>query len=341
MKRPLIIGFMLLLVVAAGWGLARFIDEPPTEKDKIRIGWQTAWATQGQLVQVLKNTDVLEDHLIRAAYEPASYGGPLNEAALSGNVDVIFTADQPAIILISKSRGEWVIVSRLMYNRVGIYVPPFSEINQLSELRSQTLAVPFGAAAQRFALQELRDAGLTSGTDINVINLGVAEQMSLVDTRQGSAWGGEGNKIAAIATFDPAAATLQTEKKAVPLAIGNVVSVVVMRRGFIEENPEAARRFLAAYTEAWGLYQSDQGQANEWFVDDSNLQFTDEALALAASVEPNLDTAIASERRFNFSASDYEVMSQASQFLADQGLIDEVIDVQEHLDLQFLPEMYR
>ncbi len=64
---------------------------------QIRIGWQTPWATQGQLTQVLKHTDILKNNHIVGDFKGFSYGGPLNEAALANEVDVIFTADQPAI----------------------------------------------------------------------------------------------------------------------------------------------------------------------------------------------------------------------------------------------------
>src|SRR5437660_11264097 len=89
----------------------------------IRIGWQVPWATQGQIVEVLKHTDILQKHALRGEFKGFTYGAPLNEAALGGEVDVFFTADQPAATLLSRS-GDFRIVSRLMYNRVATYVPP-------------------------------------------------------------------------------------------------------------------------------------------------------------------------------------------------------------------------
>ncbi len=100
---------------------------PQTTSDKmnIRVGWQIPWATEGQLVQVMKHNELLEKEGFTPEYIGFTYGGPLNEAALAKKVDVIFTADQPAAILFSKS-DDWVIVARLMYNRVSLYVPPNS-----------------------------------------------------------------------------------------------------------------------------------------------------------------------------------------------------------------------
>ena len=113
----------------------------------IRIGWQIPWATQGQLTQILKHTDILEKNGLKAEFKGFNYGPPLNEAALAGEVDVIFTADQPAATLLTKN-PNWVIIGRLMYNRVSLYVPPKSAITSVADLRGKTVAMPFGAAAQ-------------------------------------------------------------------------------------------------------------------------------------------------------------------------------------------------
>ena len=54
---------------------------------------------------------------------------PLNEAALAGEVDVLFTADQPALALCHRDR-KWKMIGRLMYNRVGTFVP-FSSFDSI------------------------------------------------------------------------------------------------------------------------------------------------------------------------------------------------------------------
>src|SRR4030043_148113 len=111
---------------------------------KIRIGWQTPWATQGQLTQTLKHTQILQNNGLQAEFKGFSSGAPLNEAALAGEVDIIFTGDQPAATLLAKS-DDWVIIGRLMYNRVSLYVPSNSPIKSVADLNGKTVAMPFGA----------------------------------------------------------------------------------------------------------------------------------------------------------------------------------------------------
>jgi ABC-type nitrate/sulfonate/bicarbonate transport system substrate-binding protein len=71
----------------------------------VRIGWQIPAATQGQVLQVLKRTSVLEGHGLKPIFVPFSYGGPQVEAAFAGELDVFFSGDQPALNLIARG-GE-------------------------------------------------------------------------------------------------------------------------------------------------------------------------------------------------------------------------------------------
>ncbi|MCG8351590.1 MAG: hypothetical protein MI924_27805, partial [Chloroflexales bacterium] len=54
----LALGIVILLISACGSSVAP--AAAPAAQTPIRIGWQTTWATQGQIVQALDKTNVLE-----------------------------------------------------------------------------------------------------------------------------------------------------------------------------------------------------------------------------------------------------------------------------------------
>src|SRR3989338_1727217 len=149
-KNQKIIAIIFIFIVLGGLYLIFNTKQENSDLTSIRIGWQIPWATQGQLTQILKHTDILKNNSLKAEFNGFTFGGPLNEAALAKQVDVIFTADQPAATLLSKN-PNWVIIGRLMYNRVSLYVPPKSSIETVADLRGKTVGMPFGAAAQRMA----------------------------------------------------------------------------------------------------------------------------------------------------------------------------------------------
>ncbi len=291
------------------------VEEPTLQP--IRIGWQTTWATQGQLAVILMKTDILRQSGFEPEFVGFSYGGPLNEGALAGEVDVLFTADQPAIALMSRAE-DWQVVGRLMYNRVGTFVPPESSVQTPAELTGKTVAIPFGAAAHRETLSAIRAAGLDPDADVNAVNLGLQELISVIGAgSEEGRWG----TIDAGSAWDPAYADLEHREVVRTIASGVVTSVVVMDQDFVATHPDADRRFMTAMREAYGWYRAHTPQANQWFKAESKLPFDVEVLDLAASVEPNLKVGKASDIRVSLTEEDIAGMQAAADFMVEAQLL--------------------
>lgn len=338
MKKITIVSAGLLLFIVLGFYI--WSNKEGGKKDNIsdnikpisiRIGWQIPWATQGQLAQILKHTNILDKHGLSGDFKGFNYGGPLNEAALAKQVDVIFTADQPVATLLNKS-SDWVIIGRLMYNRVSLYVPPGSPITKVSDLRGKTVAMPFGAAAQRMALKEEKDAGLDPANDVKNINLDIYEQSDLVKDPNATKWG----EIDALAGFDPTPAILEEKGLIRNLAVGKVVSVIVMSKDFIRLHPEAPVRFLQSFYDSYDYYRNNVKEANDWFTKESNLSITPKALQLAANIEPNLQVKSKEDIRLGFNDDDYNILQEAADFIYDQSLVKTKVNMKDYIDLLYL-----
>lgn len=318
------------VVVAAVAVMFYATSGTPSEKTGIRIGWQIPWATQGQLTQTLKHTDLLEKNGLTGEFKGFSYGGPLNEAAVAGEVDVIFTADQPAAALLAKS-DKWKIIGRLMYNRTSLYVPPNSPIKEVKDLKGKTVAMPFGAAAERMAYQAEKAADLDIKNDVKNINLGIYEQSDLVKDVNATKWG----EIDALAGFDPTPAIFEEKGLTRNLAVGKIVSVIVMNTDYIEKNPEAPVNFLKAFKGAYTYYGKNTEEANTWFTEEAGLDITSGTLALAASIEPNIADKEA-KQYLDFKDEDYTIMQEAADFLFDQKILKKPVIMKDRIDLSYL-----
>ena len=316
--------WLTLTLIAAGCGGAR--PEPPTAAARpvVRVGWQTTWATQGQLAVILQRTNALELAGLEGRFVGFTYGGPLNEGALAGAVDVVLTADQPALTLGARA-PHWRIVGRLMSNRVGVMVPPGSRAASPADLRGGTLAVPFGAAAQREALAALQRAGLDPARDVKLVNLGIQELVALVTAgAQGGRWG----EIDAVAAWDPPFAELTTRGLARPLADAVVTSVVLMDTRFRDAHPGADARLLDALRLAYDFYRRDPARADAWFDAASGLDFSPGVLTLAASVEENLRVSDPSAIRVVLNTDDLAALQRAADFMAANRMLPAPVKVE-------------
>ena len=102
---------------------------------------------------------------------------------------------------------------------------------------------------------------------------------------------------------------------------GIVTSVVVMHRPWLEAHPGAETAVLAALADAYRFSRGDRAQADAWFTEAAGIAFDPAVLALAASVEPNLEADATIRTALN--QDDLAGMEQAAAFMLEVGLLEE------------------
>ncbi len=291
--------------------------------DKVRLGWQIPWALQGQLVQVLKHTDIAKKNNLEIEFIGRTYGPLLNELAMAGSVDVILTADQPAAILFSKDKG-WKAMARLMYNRTSTYVPPKSPITKLKDLMGKTIGVPMGAAAERITSASLTREGINASDDVKWTNVDIREHILLAKKhRDEKAFG----NLDALSGFDPTPAILEAQGLVRSIDVGKVVSLIVASEE-IHQNTKLVEQLRQAFAEAYKYFRDHKEQADKWFMSEALLPDNSSAACrLAEELEPNMKND--GQISLSLSSSDIEIISEAANFVS--GKIGRKINVRDYI----------
>lgn len=300
----------------------------------MRIGWQSAWATQGQLAEVLQKTNVLPLNGVKGDFKSFTYGAPLSEAALAGELDVAFVGDQPAITLMSKS-DDWKIVGRLMDFRVGIVVPANSAIKSIADLKGKTLGVPFGSSTHRVALQQLQAAGLIPNQDVKILNIDIQEQNEIVKSGGSDSWKG----LDAFASWDHHIANYENKGWARLITNNTALGVIMMSDKYMKANPDAATKFLSSFKMSYLYYSQHQEDANKWFADATQGKFDVALLSKVASIERNLYAKKISDIHVEINFEDKSLLQTAADFALKNQLIkkgvkidNSVIDLSKQVD---------
>ena len=250
-----------------------------TKATTVRIGWQTAWATQGQVVQAMRTTDILDRNGILGEFTGFPAGPPAIEAALAGALDVVSGGSQPIIQLLSRS-DEWVIVGRHANVRLGVLVPPSSEIEDLRSLAGKKIGLPIGSTAERFVLL-LAEAENIPLNEIELMNIGIEELGEFVG--RGEPWG----DIAAVAAWEPTVSLIEQADLGRVVAEENEITLTAMSKAFITEQPEAAVGYMRATLEAWHHYATHRDELNRSYLQESRLALEHGLLEGIAGNEPN------------------------------------------------------
>jgi len=294
----------------------------------IRIGWQIPAATQGQVLQVLKRTSVLEGHGLKPVFVPFSYGGPQVEAAFAGDLDVFFSGDQPAINLIARG-GKWKIVARLFDDGVGIIVPPNSTIQSVEDLEGTTVASPFGSVAHRDAFMEQEAAGLDSQRDVLNKNLDILEIRRRVQAGGNGTWDG----FDAAVIWEPLISRFELEGIARRITSERYVGVVSVSEEFIENHPEAVVELLVALTRAWDFFARNQDRVMQWYIDDTRLDYTPESL-VAARLDSNFAATSVNEISLDLHPDYIATLERAATWARESG--EGLVDISHAVDTRLL-----
>jgi len=329
-RRIVVIG--ALLAVAVGAGLWFYFQRPTKDSGltKVRIGWQTAWATQGQVTQALKHTDILKQNGIEGEFTGYAYGPPAVEGALAGNLDVVSGGSQPMLQLVAKS-NDWVIVSRHSHVRVGLLVPPESDSKTLSDLKGRKIGMPLGTVSERFVILRAKAAGLDSG-DFQFVNLGIEEQGEFIRAGTRKSWG----EIAGVSAWEPTVTLLERKGLGRVIEVQDDLCLTVMSRNFIRDHPNAAVAYLRATIQAWFYFATHRQEMNEAYLKETALPIDDPMLEAIAGNEPNARVKSLEEIDLSLTPEYLGRLQQTIDLLAQRRLIARSFKIEDVVNSELL-----
>ncbi|MCC7531074.1 MAG: ABC transporter substrate-binding protein [Candidatus Melainabacteria bacterium] len=301
------------------------------ERIPIRIGWQLATSTQGQIVEVLKRTDLLDGLGLNPTFVPFSYGEPEVSAALKGDLDVMFSSGQSVNNLLARG-GKWKVLGRLHYIQAALMVPPDSPIKEIKDLRGKTVACTFGTIGHREATLKERAAGLNPQKDVNHVNMDILEIQKLVESGGREKWG----KFDAVALWDPDISMFQKDGAARVLSSHRAIHLISVSDKFINNNRPATIRFLEGVAQSWEFFNHFRERVNQWYIDDSQFGFTSAALNSAAKQDPNFDAKSLSDIELRLDDESLCLLDTGAKWSQENGYTQTVVPIRQAVDQTLL-----
>lgn len=325
-------GIVLLLVAFI---LSSSIPSAKSQQERIpiRIGWQLATSTQGQIVEVLKRTNLLDRLGLDPTFVPFSYGEPEVAAALRGELDVMFSSGQSVNNLLAKG-GKWKVLARLHFIPAALMVPPESPIKEIKDLRGKTVACTFGTIGHREATLKEEAAGLNPGKDVNNVNMEILDIQKLVAAGGREKWG----KFDAVAVWEPDISLFQNDGSARLLSSHRAVYLVSVSEKFIANNRQAAIQFLKAVAQSWEFFNQFRDRVNQWYIDDSQFGFTSAALNSAAKHDSNSEAKALSDIDLRLNDEGLSILDMGAKWSHEHGYTQTLVPIRQAVDQALLTE---
>jgi ABC-type nitrate/sulfonate/bicarbonate transport system substrate-binding protein len=220
-----------------------------------RIGWQPTTTVEAQIAHTLARTDILARNGLKGELTMFTFGPAVNEALISGAIDVGFIGDMPSVSLLAAG-APVTIIGRQSTFRGSVLASTKSDIKGIADLKGKKLYGPFGSSIYRSALNMLRDAGLTPGKDVELVHMGFSDLADAI----------RAGRIDALFVWDPWIELFIREGFARELkADSSLTMVIAVRDDFIKSAPDATERFLKAHKEALMYAATNKSLSNEWF----------------------------------------------------------------------------
>lgn len=294
---------------------------------KITLGYQSLWATSGEVYEVLRHTNILELNGFTADFKTFTFGGPLGEAAVAGEIDNIFAADAPVLRAAARLPGSKIFF-RTHDARFGILVQPDFQGTSLQDLKGKKLSGPFGTTTFPRAVRAVVAAGIKDPfSEMSIINQDIAEQVSAMQSKL----------VDAVTTWDPTMQRMLDQKIAKILweaPKGENTGMQGISGKWLSAHSE---RDLINFTKAWIMAtwwtSHNADQAHKWFAETSRL--SPEILKQAMDYDRNMSKPIEDINKINLTITDEDINStqHVMDFLYERKLLSTKMDVKAYFDM--------
>lgn len=298
---------------------------------KVTVGYQSLWAAGGEVVEVLRHTNIFELNGIKADFKTFTFGGPLAEAAVAGDIDNVFAADAPVLRAMARMPGSKVLM-RTHDARFGILVRPDFQ-GGLADLKGKKVTAPFGTTTFPRSVKALIAAGIKEPfKEMTLVNQDIAEQTAAM----------QGGLVDAVITWDPTMERLIEKKIAKPLWVapkGENIGLQGLSGKWIAANGrEGEIKFLKAWIMATWWASNNIEQARGWFAKTSRLE--PYLLKIATDFDRNLATPLKSPADVDLmvSQADIEGAQGVMDFLFENKLLNTKLDVAPFYDMEPLKQ---
>ncbi|WP_306532599.1 aliphatic sulfonate ABC transporter substrate-binding protein [Geobacter sp.] len=276
---------------------------------------------------VAKQKKWVEEELAKVGAKPAlkwtsfAAGPPINESFASGQQDIGFLGDTPAII--GKAAGINTRIIGLTSTgprSLAVIVPSASKIRSPKELKGKKVAVVKGSYAHHLLVLVLQTGGL-SVNDIELINLSQADIATAIVN---------GN-IEAAAVWEPLITKLETQEAVRVLADGTGIKkgalVIIATDDFVKRSREQVKALLRAYQRGAQFIRSNPREAARLIAADVNLPPD-----LLLKVFPRFDY------NPSIQADDVEEIRKSEAFMRSAGLIKKPVNIDSFADPSLVRE---
>jgi|GEM_PF-4236823 len=287
----------------------------------IRIGYQPYVATHSNIILALKNLHLLEKKGYKPVFVPFLAGPPLNEAMLSGKIDIGFAGDFPIVSLLASGVDVKIIgvTNKTLRQAVVVDIEKVNEIKTIEDLKNRKIALVKGSSSHCFFLRLLKRYGIDPRL-VEIIHTDVTNQpLALI-----------ANQVDAIVSWEPWPTKIEKEKIGKILIEGEYSGYIFAQEKLLKAESQKVQDFIKALQEALEFSQRKLSQTCLWA--EKEIKEKSEIICDASKFDKILipgQTVFPEDELI-------EKLNNIARFAFEEGLISKVPDVKEKIEISLI-----
>lgn len=264
---------------------------PAGETITLRLGYSRITPLHTLLGEVLRRTDIPARYGLTLTTETFQRGD--DQASALARLDATFTTEAPAIFFLESQPGWRIVGQTGQLGLTALVVGSGSEIRKPADLAGKRVGVPFDSTPHADLTAWLAEAGLAEGRDVETVDLGLADLSEALSS----------GRVDAVAIWDPWVNQLLAQSPAQAIRYRPFYSLIAMNGDFLEEHPDAQRRYLCSLRDALLYAREHRTEAVQWAAQTSGFD------------EKTIQVLLDSSGQFGSGAVRFAITDEASEAL--------------------------
>ncbi len=294
---------------------AALAADPPV----VRFAACGTCTAQGVEGLIIKQTNISE--LVGANINVLFLNPPqMGAGVASDSLDVEFVGAQPALAQLANNIPIKIVA--FMYD-FELRLEAMPSIKSVADLKDKKIGVPFGTTAYKFASEIALRHGIPASALVNVAPADIGNALA-------------GGQVSAGVIWDPLWGVLEKTQKTVPLEKENHTGFTAMRGKFLEQNRDAAVRFVAAQILAVAFRGANAAEADKRY--EAAFGVPADVAAAAQAIDRSRGWKTVEQVNLAISPGDVKDLKDTMAFVVKEKLIPKEVNIEAAIDPSLLKD---
>ncbi len=241
--------------------------------------------------------------------------------------DVVVASDLISMIML-KDNDNWRILSRILNLRVGLLVPPDSDIKNFADIKNKKIAGY--ATAINFIKDRAEKLGWDSIPDVNFSPMDSEKIRQLVLDSED--WSG----LDALIVCDSLLSYFQVKGIVELIEEDKIIFPVMANNIYIQEHPEAMVKFFRGFVEAVKVFRKDMIRYKKFSIEGMPEDIEQEVYTMTYSQEENFDEEGVEPLRLYFNNKEIDYLQDVADMVFTYIAQKDLINITDYIDLSYM-----